>query len=162
MGLFGKKEIAEPVAIKEPAPAPEKPKGTVIAEGLTFIGDFVTDEDMDIRGRVQGNILSTVDVRISKTGSQTGSFNSRNLFSDGVLESDVVCTDTASFSGSASFKGTLLTSNFDSAHGSRFTGSLELRSGKSSDQPSAPGDDKSAGELAEDIPISEEDIFGKL
>lgn len=168
MGLFGKKaepEITTVKEIEEVKPVKEsRPEGTVIAEGLTFVGDFVTDENMDIRGSVRGNIQSTVDVHISKTGYQKGDFSSRNLFSDGTVDADAVCKDTASFSSTASFTGTLLTANFDSARGSSFSGSLNINKAKGGlPEPEVSGAGSSLSEEAdEDSSISESDIFGKL
>ena len=125
MGLFGSKEEkpqqAASVAEKKAA------EGTVICEGMTFVGDFETDEQMDIKGIVRGEIVSSVDTHICETGLHMGNIFTNTLHCDGKMESEVECKDLASLSETSEFKGVLRTANVDLAHGSTFMGTLTLK-----------------------------------
>ena len=155
MGLFGKKEetpvVVEETPVVEEVVLPVKHEGTVIAEGVTFVGDFFTEEQMDIVGAVRGNIKSTVDTHIAKTGKHIGKIDTNSLHTDGVMESDVICADLAALSETAVFTGTLLTANFDASHGSNFNGTLSIKNA-AKPQPALIEDG--------DVPVTEEDIFG--
>ena len=131
MGLF-KKEVVheEPVEVVEEVietvEEEVKPQGTVIAEGVTFIGNFTSDEQITISGTVNGDIKSTVDTHITKTGSHVGKLDVRSMHLEGLAESEAVCSDLASLGATANFKGTLITPSIDAEHGSMFEGDLHL------------------------------------
>ena len=157
MGIFGKKEDAvleQAPVVEEVKPVqPKAAAGTIIAEGVTFIGDFVTDEDMDIQGAVKGDIKSTVTMHLAKNGQHIGKLDAQNINIEGYLEANATVKDTACFSDSSTFKGNLVTANIDAAHGSNFEGSLSIKK----DQPAK------ASPLFEDgdVAVTAEDIFGK-
>ncbi len=127
MGLFGKKEAVTPQADTSQSSFSGN-NGTIIAEGMTFEGEFFTEEQMDIRGNVKGKINSTVDTHIAKTGVHEGIMNVKSLHLDGKVNSEVVCADVAALGPCAEFRGSLSTKFFEAEHGSDFEGSLTLRS----------------------------------
>lgn len=122
MGIFDKKkeeslanETLEPVF-----------KGTYIEKDIKFVGDFTTEEPLEIVGSVEGNIKSTENVHVATTGIQKGSMDVQNLYCDGYVESNVKCKNTASFSSGSSFVGEVTTVNIEASRGSNFKGKLNL------------------------------------
>ena len=121
MSIFEKKKteiIAEP----------ERPvfNGTVIEEGMTFVGEFDSDEVIKILGTVEGHIKTSQNVYVAKTGLHKGSMEVTNMDVDGTVDADVFCKNTASFSVGSTFTGELTTVNFEASRGSNFRGKLNL------------------------------------
>ncbi|MDO5441209.1 MAG: polymer-forming cytoskeletal protein [Bacillota bacterium] len=155
MGLFGKKEEAPVVEVPVVEEVIEKPiNGTVIAEGITFVGDFVTEEDLELKGTIKGDIVSPKHVHIDKTGYHKGTINACCVEIDGTVDADIECQTMAKLNSTAKVLGDLKTSNIEAASGSEFSGKLELK-------PAAKCDKACACESEEDVPVTEEDIFGK-
>jgi len=126
MSLFKKEaEVKQPVV--EEKKEVKTHNGTVIAQGVTFEGDFTADEQITINGVVKGNIKSSVDTRVGKTGTHIGKMDVKSLHVDGNTESEIVCSELASLGATANYKGTLFTPNIEAAHGSAFDGSLHLQ-----------------------------------
>lgn len=122
MGIFDKKkeeslgnESFEPVF-----------KGTYIEKDIKFVGDFVTEEPIELLGTVEGSIKSTENVHIAASGSQKGSMQVQNLYCDGSVDSNVICKNTASFSTGSVFTGEVTTVNIEASRGSQFKGKLNL------------------------------------
>ena len=128
MALFGKKESApEPITFEQADPAPKaQPDGTVIAEGVTFVGNFTSDETIRIAGTVKGDIKSSTLVHIDKTGNHVGRIDTKDLKVEGLAESDVICSSNAAISSTGTMRGDLITKTFESAPGSTFEGALSL------------------------------------
>ena len=132
MGLFGKK-VEEPVRPAETAAQTDtivRPKtigGTIIGEGMTFVGDFISEENMIIHGSVRGDISSTTSVSLSEGGYHTGKINAQNVIISGKAESDINCRNVATISDTGVFKGNMDTLYLDAEHGSRFEGNLSLK-----------------------------------
>ena len=126
MGLFGKKETEIPV-VMEPVVEEKKIEGTVIAEGITFVGDFDTHETLELKGTIKGNIVSPDYVHIDATGFHKGNIEANVVEIDGTVDSDINCKDTTKLNKTAKVVGNLHTANIDAAHGSEFNGKLDLK-----------------------------------
>lgn len=162
--MFGKKkpepaeeEIivkVEPVIEAEPVAAEKKevkPAGTFIAEGVTFIGNFETGDDFEIKGTVRGTVVSTKPMHIDSTGALYGDAKVESLYVDGEVEGTVVVEDLSVLSETGKLKGNLSTAKLQSAPGSAFEGSLKMELPKKA-QPApvyeAPAEDLYAPEPA--------------
>lgn len=62
---------------------------TVLEEGLTFVGDIVSEESIRVRGRIEGNIATSGSVVIEPKGAVTGEVTAENLILEGALEGRV-------------------------------------------------------------------------
>lgn len=132
MGLFGKKAepiIAEPVIEKkeEPKPSFTPSNETIIGEGITMVGDFETKETLIINGKVEGNITSSTDIQISKTGRLEGNAVAENVYIDGSVDGDLEVKSLTKLSDTASVRGTLNTAKFVTSEGSNFDGQLKMK-----------------------------------
>lgn len=167
MGLFGKKKetVSETVVKKEP-------EGTIIGEGITFVGTFTTDELIDIRGKVEGEIISPTVVHVAKTGKHEGTMDVEYLTVDGTIDSDIHCRNTITLNDDCDAYGTLTTPNLDALHGSNFHGELILEK-KLGEKPveEVPAEEEASKPVveadefvevlddSEDAPIAEGDVF---
>lgn len=66
---------------------------TIIAEGNRFYGDTTVSGKMHVDGFLEGNISSSDDISIGKTGVVSGRIRARQIFVSGVLEGDVICEE---------------------------------------------------------------------
>ena len=168
MGLFGKKKEEAPAAVTK-----KEPEGTVIGEGITFVGTFTTDELIDIRGKVEGEIISPTVVHVAKTGKHEGTMDVEYLTVDGTIDSDIHCRNTITLNDDCDAYGTLTTPNLDALHGSNFHGELILEKKLGEKPEETPAKEFEASmpvvevdefvevlDDSEDSPIAEGDVFG--
>jgi len=62
---------------------------TILEEGLTFVGDIVSEESIRVRGRIEGNVATSASVVIEPRGSVLGEVTAENLILEGALEGRV-------------------------------------------------------------------------
>ncbi len=181
MGLFGKKktQVETPKAVEQ-----KKEEKTVIGQGITFVGTFTTDELIDIRGKVEGKIISPKEVLVSKTGKHEGTMDVEYLTVDGTIDSEIYCRNTITLRDDCDAYGTLKTPKLNAEKGSNFHGELILEKHlldkevptetKAEAALDSETGDSMKEELAkveelvefdnedseEDAPITAEDIFG--
>ena len=62
---------------------------TVIEEGATLVGDIVSEENIRVRGRVEGNVATSGSVVIEPRASVVGEITALNLILEGSLEGRV-------------------------------------------------------------------------
>lgn len=139
--MFGKKKTEEPVIAAEPVieePAAREPepieiepefvpaKTTVIAPGVTMVGDFITQDPMEIRGEIRGNVISEKSMHIFANGKLTGDAKVLDLSIDGKAEGKLIVDELTTLSDTGAIKGSLKTSRFSSAPGSSFSGNFSM------------------------------------
>ena len=166
MGLFGKKKETVPEVVTK-----KEPEGTIIGEGITFVGTFTTDELIDIRGKVEGEIISPTVVHVAKTGKHEGTMDVEYLTVDGTIDSDIHCRNTITLNDDCDAYGTLTTPNLDALHGSNFHGELILEKKLGEKPEEAPAEEEAQKPAleddefvevlddSEDAPIAEGDVF---
>jgi cytoskeletal protein CcmA (bactofilin family) len=59
---------------------------TVLEEGMTLEGDIVSEENVRVRGRIDGNVSTSGSVVIEPRGSVKGEVTADNLILEGNLE----------------------------------------------------------------------------
>lgn len=125
MGLFGKKTEA-PAQVLEPEKKQPVQEGTIIGQGITFVGTFTADELIDIRGKVEGEIISPKEVLVSKTGKHEGTMDVEYLTVDGTIDSEIHCRNTVTLRDDCQVFGTVETPRLNAQDGSNFHGELIL------------------------------------
>ena len=77
-------------ATRDPASSPEFSPAvtglTVVEEGMTLEGDIVSEENVRVRGRIDGNVSTSGSVVIEPKGSIKGEVTADNLILEGNLE----------------------------------------------------------------------------
>ncbi len=157
-----------PIEAPEEVLAEDRPKVisapvnmTKIGEGITFYGDFETEEPMEINGHVRGNINSTTSIEISATGTYVGDARMENLVLSGTADGNLDCIDLTKLTGTGNMVGNLSTSRLITEDGSNFGGNLQLVSDKA--QKAAAAKTESLAQepvgFTEAAPAAEPDIF---
>mgnify|MGYP002856522503 CR=1 FL=1 len=164
---------AEPVLEeKEPEKKPDvfvPMYQTKIGKGITFYGDFESQDPIELNGSIHGNIDSTDMVSISETGSYYGEAKMHELHVDGIVEGTILCEDLAAFTGTSRMDGKLTTARLRTDDGSGMTADLKIQPAEKKTTPVAPAPAEMSPEatapdlsaLAEegDVPVTEEDLF---
>ena len=166
MAMFGTKKEKEapvvkaaPVAVpEEPAvpetPAVKKPR-TLIGPGIKFIGNIEASEDIEINGRVEGNINSGNTITVTEEGSIRGDVAAENYILEGVCEGNAKVKDFCKIGHKGSFTGELYASTLVTEDGSAFEGRLHLKPAKA-----APAFEFTAPKAEEtETPVPAEDLL---
>ena len=160
MAMFGsKKETpvfkAEPVSVPEApaAPAPKRPH-TLIGPGIRFVGNIEATEDIEINGRVEGNISSGNTITVTEEGSIRGDIAAENYILEGISEGNAKVQDFCKVGKNGSFTGELFAATLVTEDGSAFEGVLHLKPAKA-----MPVIDFTSPETPEQSPVSDEDPF---
>ena len=142
----------EPVKVEEPAPAPAAPKiqrpHTLIGPGIKFIGNIEASEDIEINGRVEGNISSGNTITVTEGGSIKGDIAAENYILDGISIGNAKVQDFCKIGGKGSFTGELYASTLVTEDGSEFEGMLHLKKAKAPVfvQPEEPAPEEAPAE----------------
>ena len=154
-------EPAAPVkpAEEKPVPAapviPEKKRPhTLIGPGIKFVGNIEASEDIEINGRVEGNIASGNTITVTEEGSILGNIAADKFILHGVCEGDARIAGHCEIGENGCFNGELFVSTLVTEDGSEFEGTLHLKKAKAepvfSNEPMT---------FDEDVPATEENIF---
>ena len=139
MAMFGsKKETpavkAAPVTVPEEpaapaAPAVRRPR-TLIGPGIKFVGNIEASEDIEINGRVEGNINSGNTITVTKEGSIRGDIAAENYILEGISEGNAKVSKFCKVGCDGSFTGELFAATLVTEDGSAFEGTLHLKPAK--------------------------------
>ena len=128
-------EVERPVPVApRPAPAPARPR-TLIGTDIRFIGNIESTEDIEINGRVEGDIRSGNAVTITKGGSVRGDVYARSFSLHGSCEGNATVQSFCRIGRDGSFFGELRTSTLITEDGCGFEGVLHLNPSKPAAQP---------------------------
>lgn len=175
--MFGKKKEEEQVVaavveetVEEAIPVAE-PQETVIGSGFKFKGDIETTQPLTVLGSLEGNILSSSDLRIAKGANYKGCAFVENITVEGEVSGIVKVKGLTTLVDGCSFTGKLTTNKLFTEEGADFEGELTMNHGKAEaaaaqavqeTQAAADEMEEKLEALAEegDIPVTEADIFG--
>jgi cytoskeletal protein CcmA (bactofilin family) len=80
-------------ATRDPSEAPRHdprlPGLTVVGQGILFVGDIVSEENIRVRGRVEGNVATSGSIVIEPKGAVLGEITAENLILEGTVEGRV-------------------------------------------------------------------------
>ena len=141
MAMFGsKKETPAPVVKAAPAPVVEEPVApavpevkrprTLIGPGIKFTGNIEASEDIEINGRVEGNIRSDSTITVTSGGSVHGDIEADNFTLEGYCEGNAKIEKFCRITSEGSFTGDLCTAKLVTEDGSSFEGTLHLQPAK--------------------------------
>ena len=159
MAMFGsKKETPAPVVKAAPAPVVEEPVApavpevkrprTLIGPGIKFTGNIEASEDIEINGRVEGNISSGNTITVTEGGSIKGDIAAENYILDGVSKGNAKVQKFCKIGKAGSFTGELFASTLVTEDGSEFEGTLHLKKVKAPVfvQPEEPAPEEAPAE----------------
>lgn len=143
--------------IETPA-APASPKKerphTLIGPGIKFVGNIEASEDIEINGRVEGNIASGNRITVTEEGSILGDIAADEFILHGVCEGEAKVAGHCEIGEQGSFTGEMFCSTLVTEDGSAFEGTLHLKKAKA-----APVFAAEPEAFSDDVPATEENIF---
>ena len=131
-------------------------KMSVLGPTLVFKGELSADEDLMLKGRVEGSINHTATLRIGKEGSVVGNITAKFITVEGRVEGDLHGSGAVTVKESANIDGNIFSPTVSLLEGANFNGSIEMkkkraeaaqapRSGDSASQESRPATRTASG-----------------
>lgn len=108
-----------------PLPEPSMPGvGTVIGQGMDWQGDLVATEDVLIYGILVGNIESTCQVRVERSGRVRGRISAARVVVVGTVDGDVAAARRIQVESTGQVKGEVAARSVSLAQGARVGGQV--------------------------------------
>jgi len=108
-----------------PLPEPIMPGvGTVIGQGMDWQGDLVAAEDVLVYGILVGNIESTCQVRVERSGRVRGRISAARVVVVGTVDGDVAAARRIEVEGTGRVKGDVAARSVSLAEGARVGGQV--------------------------------------
>ena len=105
-------------------------KLSVLGPTLVFKGELSADEDLMLRGRVEGSINHTATLRIGKEGSVVGNISAKYITVEGRVEGDLHGSGSVTVKESADIEGNIFSPTVSLLEGSNFNGRVEMKKKK--------------------------------
>jgi cytoskeletal protein CcmA (bactofilin family) len=101
-------------------------KMSILGPTLVFKGELIAEEDLILKGRVEGSIQHTASLKISKEGSVKGNVKAKQITVDGTVEGDLFAAETVTVEASARVTGNIYSRSVSLIEGSRFKGKIDM------------------------------------
>jgi len=101
-------------------------KMSVLGPTLVFKGELSADEDLMLKGRVEGSIRHTASLRIGKEGSVKGDIKAKYITVEGQVEGDMHASSSVNVKASAHVKGNIYAPTVGLIEGAHFRGSIDM------------------------------------
>lgn len=105
-------------------------KLSVLGPTLVFKGELSADEDLMLRGRVEGSINHTATLRIGKEGSVVGNITAKFITVEGRVEGDLHGNGSVTVKESADIDGNIFSPTVSLLEGANFNGKIEMKKKK--------------------------------
>jgi cytoskeletal protein CcmA (bactofilin family) len=100
-------------------------KVSVLGPTLIFKGELTAEEDLVLKGRVEGSIHHTASLKISTEGSVKGNIKAKYITVEGTVEGDLYATEAVRVKESANITGNIYSTKVSLIEGARFNGSID-------------------------------------
>ena len=105
---------------------------SVVGQSLVVKGEIEAAEDMLIQGRVEGSIKHTADrLIIGTSGVVNADIDARNLIIEGVVEGNIVGSESVVIEETADVRGNIYTARISISDGAQFSGTVDMDLSKS-------------------------------
>jgi cytoskeletal protein CcmA (bactofilin family) len=101
-------------------------KVSVLGPTLVFKGELSADEDLMLKGRVEGSINHTASLKISEEGSVKGNIRAKYITVEGTVEGDLYGSESVTVQESANVKGNIYSPRVSLIEGAHFKGSIDM------------------------------------
>jgi len=105
-------------------------KKSVFGPTLVFKGEMSVQEDMVIKGRVEGSIRHTADLRIAPEGLVKGDIVAKYVTVEGRIEGDLHATGSVVIRETATVVGNVYAPRVSVIDGARFKGIIDMDAGE--------------------------------
>jgi len=116
---FEKKEFA-----KEPG------KGTTIGETIVIRGEIKGDEDLTVKGRVEGMINLKKSLFIENSGRIKAGINTNEVNVSGELEGNIMASTKTEIASDGRMIGDIKSPRVVISDGAKFKGNIDMETGK--------------------------------
>ena len=101
-------------------------KMSVLGPTLTFKGELSAEEDLMLKGRVEGSIRHTASLKIGHEGSVQGDIKAKYITVEGRVEGDLYADSSVNVKETADVKGNIYAPTVGLIEGARFKGSIDM------------------------------------
>lgn len=129
--MFGKK-TPEPT----PTPTTEHEKRrftdnlpnimTTISSGVTLHGDLKGSENVELNGKIDGNVILEATLLVNKGGKVVGDVTAQNLIVDGEIQGDIVVKQKIELRDACRVTGNIQAGGIAIAEGAFFQGTVKM------------------------------------
>ena len=102
---------------------------TQISPSMTITGDISGGSDLRIAGKVKGNIVTTGDIVIEKSGHVEGTIKTKNATIAGKITGDAECSEKLILESSSLMLGNIKTKLLVIESGASLKGNCDVASG---------------------------------
>ena len=104
---------------------------SILGPTLQFKGELSADDDLIIRGKVEGSIRHKQRLTVGPEGRITASINAQTVIVEGIVEGDVTATKSVLVKGSANVRGNLAAPSVSILEGATFNGGVDMSAASS-------------------------------
>jgi cytoskeletal protein CcmA (bactofilin family) len=121
-------------------------KVSVLGPTLVFKGELTAEEDLVLKGRVEGSINHTASLKVGQEGSVKGNIRAKHITVDGNVEGDLIGTSTVNVRESARVKGNIYSPIVSLVEGAHFKGNIDMDKVEAQPEARPQSDDQEASE----------------
>ena len=101
-------------------------KVSVLGPTLVFKGELTADEDLMLKGRVEGSITHSASLRIGEEGSVKGNIKAKHITVEGTVEGDLHGGGSVTIRETAKVIGNVFAPRVSLVEGARFSGKIDM------------------------------------
>jgi cytoskeletal protein CcmA (bactofilin family) len=110
-------------------------KVSVLGPTLVFKGELSAEEDLMLKGRVEGSITHTASLRIGEEGSVKGNITAKYITVDGSVDGDMYGSGSVTVRESAKVTGNIYSPTVSLIEGAKFKGMIDMEYVEAAAQP---------------------------
>lgn len=129
-------------------------KVSVLGPTLVFKGELSAEEDLMLKGRVEGSIRHTASLRIGEEGSVKGDIRAKYITVEGSVEGDLHASASVTVKASANVKGNIFSPSVSLIEGARFKGSIDMDAAESAAETPKPRKESVKAEPEQAAPVA--------
>ena len=127
-----------------------KDKVCVLGPTLVFKGELSADEDLMLKGRVEGSVKHTASLRVGVEGSVKGDIRAKHVMVEGTVEGDTFGEASVTIKESANVTGNVFSPKVSLVEGARFRGSIDMDQVAGASQAASSSDSSTASKATDD------------
>jgi cytoskeletal protein CcmA (bactofilin family) len=99
---------------------------SVLGPTLHFKGELHADEELLIKGRIEGSITHSQRITVCPEGSVTANVRAQVIVIEGTLEGDLTAEKSVMVRETAKLRGNITAPNVSIVEGAHFTGGIDM------------------------------------
>ena len=147
-------------AASPPPPVRASATGSTVGQRMRITGTIVSDEDLEIVGRVEGEIHARETLAIAKDAEVKAVVRGRRVVVEGALQGDVHATELVVLGATSAVQGDIHTPSLEIREGALFRGSVKMTSAKKQEPVAAAPRESSKSSGAKDAPAPKAGLAG--